>query len=283
VKEHISVPALQTYIIEPIWEQFAALLPERTVDHPLGCHRPRVPDRVVFEKLVQVLVFGCAYWRIADEECSATTLRRRRDEWISSGVMNELEEIARGSYDQIIGLALSDIVVDCCITKAPCGGERAGKSPVDRGKRGIKRSVAVDADGIPLGSIIAPANRHDSPLLSETLDTVKTLGSLPEPANVHLDRGYDSDLTRERLEERALIGVISEKGKPAPLQATKRWVVERTNSWNNAHKKLVWCTERRGRVIDFWVAFSNAIIIVGRLIRKAWTRYRWESRPSRRP
>ncbi len=112
---------------------------------------------------------------------------------------------------------------------------------------------------------------------------MKILGSLPEPANVHLDRGYGSDLTRERLEERGLIGVISEKGKPSPLQATKRWVVERTNSWKNAHKKLVWCTERRGWVIDFWVAFSNAIIIVGRLIRKAWTRYRWESRPSRRP
>jgi IS5 family transposase len=145
--------------------------------------------------------------------------------------------------------------------------------------------VAVDADGIPLGSITAPANRHDSPLLSETLDTMKTLGSLPELANVHLDRGYDSELTRKRLEERDLIGVISKKGKTAPLQATERWVVERTNSsWNNAHKKLVWCTERRGRVIDFfWVAFSNAIIIVSRLIRKAWTRYRWESRPSRRP
>lgn len=57
------MPALQKYIIEPIWEQFAALLPERIVDHPLGCHRPRIPDRVVFEKLVQVLVFGCAYWR----------------------------------------------------------------------------------------------------------------------------------------------------------------------------------------------------------------------------
>lgn len=161
----------------------------------------------------------------------------------------------------------------------------AGKSPVDRGKRGIKRSVvAVDADGIPLGSITAPANRHDSPLLSETRDTMKTLGSLPELANVHLDRGYDSELTRKRLEERDLTGVISKRGKPAPLQATERWVVERTNSWNNAHKKkLVWCTERRGRVIDFWAAFSSAIIIVGRLIRKAWTRYRWESRPSRRP
>jgi hypothetical protein len=45
------VPALSPYIIDPIWEQFSALLPERDVDHPLGCHNPRIPDRVVFEKL----------------------------------------------------------------------------------------------------------------------------------------------------------------------------------------------------------------------------------------
>ena len=63
-KETMPVPAIQPYIIEPIWEQFCALLPEREVNHPLGCHRPRIPNRVVFEKLVQVLVFGCAYWRI---------------------------------------------------------------------------------------------------------------------------------------------------------------------------------------------------------------------------
>ncbi len=49
---------------------------------------------MVFEKLVEVLVFGCAYWQIADEECSATTLRRRRDEWIGAGVMDELREMA---------------------------------------------------------------------------------------------------------------------------------------------------------------------------------------------
>jgi len=235
---------------------------------------------VVFEKLVQVLVFGCAYERIADEECSATTLRRRRDEWIEAGSMEALEELALESYDRIIGLELSEVAVDCCITKAPCGGEKAGRSPVDRGKRGIKRSMAVDADGIPLGVITAPANRHDSPLLGETLDTV---GELPGQASVHLDRAYDSNLTREILADRGLIDVISEKGKPAPLQATKRWVVERTNSWHNAHKKLVWCTERRDRVIDFWVAFSNVVILVRRLIRKSWSLYRWESRPSRRP
>jgi transposase len=274
------MPAIPAYIVEPIWQQLSALLPQTEADHPLGCHRPRIPDRVVFEKLVQVLVFGCAYERIADESCSATTLRRRRDEWIEAGSMEALEEMALESYDRIIGLELSEVAVDCCITKAPCGGQKAGRSPVDRGKRGIKRSVAVDAEGIPLGVITAPANRHDSPLLSETLDTA---GELPERASVHLDRAYDSEITREILADRDLIGVISKKGKPAPLKAGMRWIVERTNSWHNAHKKLAWCTEREGRVIDFWVAFSNVVILVRRLIRKAWRLYRWESRPSRRP
>jgi IS5 family transposase len=238
---------------------------------------------VVFEKLVEVLVFGCAYERIADESCSATTLRRRRDEWIEAGVMATLRVLALEAYDKLIGLQLSDVAVDCCITKAPCGGEKAGRNPVDRGKQGIKRSTLVDAKGIPLGAVAAPANRHDSPLLDETLDNLEVLGELPEQMSVHLDRGYDSRSTREKLEDRGLLAVISEKGKPAPLQASKRWVVERTNSWNNAHKKLVWCTERRERVIDFWVAFSEVVIIVRRLIREGWTRYRWEGRPSQRP
>jgi hypothetical protein len=35
---------------------------------------------VVFDKLIQILVFGCGYRHIADHTCSATTLRRRRDE-----------------------------------------------------------------------------------------------------------------------------------------------------------------------------------------------------------
>jgi Transposase DDE domain len=277
------VPALPPYISEPIFEQFAALLPDREVDHPLGCHRPRIPERVVFEKLLQILVFGCAYWRIADESCSASTLRRRRDEWIEAGVMDMLQGLVLESYDRIIGLQFSDVAVDGCITKAPCGGERAGKSPVDRGKQGLKRSTVVDGEGIPLGVIAAPANRHDSSLLDETLDTLEVLDPLPEQMSVHLDRGYASETTRQKLKVRGLASMMSEKGKPAPLQATKRWVVERTNSWNNAHKKLVWCTERRGRVIDFWIAFSNIVIVVRRLIREAWTRYRWDGRPCRRP
>src|SRR5215217_9637950 len=112
------------HIIEPIWEQFAALLAEREVFPPLGCHRSRIPDRVIFEKLVQVLVFGCAYRRIADGSCSATTLRDRRDEWIELGAMDALREMALEAYDRIVGLELPDVAVDCCITKALAAARR---------------------------------------------------------------------------------------------------------------------------------------------------------------
>jgi hypothetical protein len=97
---------------------------------------------------------------------------------------------------------------------------------------------------------------------------VHTGEGLPEQASVHLDRAYGSNATRQLLAKPGLIGAISEKGKPASLKAGMRWVVKRTNSWQNAHKKLMWCTERRGRVIDFWIAFTNVIIVVRRLTRE---------------
>ena len=94
--------------------------------HPLGGHRPRIPDRVVFDKLIQILVFGCGYRRIADPTCSATTLRRRRDEWIALGLAEQVRLLVLTAYDRLFGLELEHLAVDGCITKAPCGGQTAG-------------------------------------------------------------------------------------------------------------------------------------------------------------
>ena len=279
------MPAVPSCIIEPIWDQFQVLIPPVTDEHPLGCHRPRIPDRVVFDKLVQVLVLGAAYERISDTTCSATTIRRRRDEWIEAGAFKELEQFCLEGYEKMVGLQLENLAVDGCITKAPCGGEAAGRSPVDRGKQGTKRSLLVDGAGIPLGTVVAPANRHDSPLLRPTLETLSRFGfDLPERITVHLDAGYDSKATRELLVELGCDGEIATKGIPAPIQNTARWVVERTNAWHNrGFKKLAICTERRTRVIEAFIGLANAIIITRRLIREAWIRYPWDTRPDRRP
>ena len=73
-------------------------------------------------------------------------------------------------------LDLHDLAVDGAITKAPCGGEVASRSPVDRGQHGMKRSVASDGQGIPLHVVAARANQHDSPL------PLITLTATPKPA-----------------------------------------------------------------------------------------------------
>jgi transposase len=280
------VPAVPSWLLEPLWDQFAALLPDRPVydpAHPLGCHRPRISDRVIFEKLIQVLRFGCSYESIADCCCGATTIRERRSEWIRLGVFAELRAIARESYDRVVGLVLEELAVDGCITKAPGGGQCAGPSPVDRRKLGMKRSLLVEGRGIPLGRVLAPANRHDSPLLAPTLDKLADLGPLPGDITVHLDAGYDSQKTRDELETRGLKGEIAHKGDKAPVQAGQRWHVERTNAWHNSFNRLQRCYERNEDVIDAFFDLADAIITVRRLIREAWTLYRWDIRPAHRP
>jgi transposase len=99
---------------------------------------------------------------------------------------------------------------------------------------------------------------------------------------VHLDAGYDSSKTRDLLDEYGCTGIISQRG--FPLQAGKRWVVERTNSWHNrGFRKLATCTERRTHVIEAYIALANAVIITRCLLTEAWLTHCWTSRPQRRP
>jgi transposase len=266
-----------------LWVQISALLPTRQDPHPLGCHRQRIPDRIVFDKLIQILVFGCGDRRIADATCSATTLRRRRDEWSSAGLAERLRLEVLAAYDRLFGLEPEQLAVDGCSTKAPCGGQVAGPSPVDRRKQGLKRSVATEAGGIPLAAVPAPANQRDDGQLAATLDAIAVVGPLPVRPVVHLDAGYDYQPCRQVLADHGMAGEIAARGVPAPIQAGRRWVIERTHAWGNQYGKLRWCTERRRRVVEFWLALANAAIVCGRLVRRAWTCYRWDGRPRRSP
>jgi transposase len=271
--------------MEPIWAQFADLLPDHPevdVTHPLGCHRRRVPDRVVFDHVVDALVHGSGYERIATPGCSDRTIRRRVRDWAEAGLMPRLHAIVLAAYDRMIGLDLGNVAVDGCISKAPGGGEKAGRSPVDRGKQGLKRSTLTDATGVPLHLVSAGANDHDSPLLAPTLAGLEAWGGDPTGTTVHLDRGYDSQVTRTLLEHLALTGEIAHKGEPAPLQVGQRWVVERTHAWMNGYGKLRRCTERVGRVVDFYLFLAATFVVVRCLIQRARARYRWPGRPTTR-
>lgn len=279
------MPVLPVSIVEPLWIQFAALLAEHpTVSpaHPLGCHRPRVPDRVVFEHILAALVHGSGYERIASPGCSDRTIRRRLHEWANAGLGERVHAAALVAFDRMIGLDMEDLAVDGCLTKAPGGGEVAGRSPVDRGKQGLKRSVLTDGTGIPLHLVVAGANRHDAPLLAPTLAGLDALDRDRGDSCVHLDRGYDGDPTRALLVHLGLDGVIPSKGVPAPIQAGCRWVVERTHSWMNGFGKLRRCCEKRRSTVEFYLFLAAALVVIRQLIQRARRKFRWATRPTTR-
>jgi transposase len=239
---------------------------------------------VVFEHVVAALVHGSGYERIASPGCSDRTIRRRLRQWAAAGLSEQVHTLALAAYDRLLGLDLEELAVDGCITKAPSGGQVAGRSPVDRGKQGLKRSVLTEAHGLPVHVVSAGANRHDSPLLAPTLAGLKKVAPLTAaaPGAVQLDRGYDNGPTRTLLAEVGLAGVIARQGVPAPIQAGSRWKVERTHAWMNGYGKLRRCTEKRQAVVDFYLFMAAALVVLRRLIQDARARYRWPGRPSSR-
>ena len=78
-------------------------------------------------------------------------------------------------------------------------GDPVGPNPTDRAKNGTKRSVIVEADGGPLGVVVAGANVHDSQLLRQTMEAIvvdrpEATGDAPQ--HVCLDKGYDNPTGR---------------------------------------------------------------------------------------
>ena len=276
--------SLDPEVGDAVWSAIEALVPVREDTHPLGCHRPRASDRDCFEVMLVREVTGCSFEdaeRLCGYKVSDTTVRDRRDEWIRAGVFDAIASEAIGAYDKVIGLDLSEVALDGCSQKSPAGGEGTGKNPTDRAKLGWKWSVLTERNGIPIGWAIDGANRHDSVLLAPTLDAAEERGLLVEIETIWLDRGYDSQITLDRLAERQIDdAVIAKKRKRGEGGAKKtfpmghRWPVERTNSWLGNFGQLRRNTDRKvvHRLAQF--ALAVALLLTAKLIdwRNRWSR-----------
>ena len=275
--------ALDPEVFDAVWAAIEPLVPVLVDMHPLGCHRPRCSDRDCFEVMLVRLSTGCS-WEDAERLCgnkvSDTTVRDRRDEWLEAGVFDAIAEEATSAYDRIIGLDLRDVAVDGSLHKSPCGGEGTGKNPTDRAKLGWKWSILTDRHGIPIGWTIDGANHNDSILLAATLDAAAERGLLDDVETIWLDRGYDSNVTRQRLTERNLDdAVIARKRKRGSTEANKhqpmglRWPVERTNSWLSNFGQLRRNTDRKTVHRLAQLALAVAFLLTAKLIdwRNRWS------------
>jgi transposase len=130
-------------IPDGLWAELEPLLPKHKTNHPLGCHRPRVPDRTAMNGIFFVLKTGCQ-WNALNETsiCSSSTAHRRFQEWVKAGVFKKLWRKSLERYDELVGIDWRFLAMDGAMTKAPLGGEKKRPQPDRSGKTRRKTEFA---------------------------------------------------------------------------------------------------------------------------------------------
>jgi transposase len=115
---------------DELWERMAPLLPAPKA-HPLGCHRPRVPNRAAIDAILLVLRTGMQ-WNALDGTglCSCASAYRRFREWIDARVFEAFWRLGVLEYDDLKGIDWSWLALDGAMTKAPLGGEKNRPQPL---------------------------------------------------------------------------------------------------------------------------------------------------------
>jgi transposase len=251
-------------LTDELWAGLQPLLPVHVNGHRVGGGRPRVPDRQCAEAIFYVLRTGCQWGALeATDVCPHSTAHDRFQEWVAAGVFLKLWQAGVEQFDEPQGLDWSRLSMDGAMTKAPLGGGKIGPNPTDRAKSGVKRSLLTEGHGVPVGSVVAGANRPDMKLVKDTVESVVVKRPRPtkkRPQGMCLDKGYDYEEVRETLREFGFTAHIRARGEEARAikrQAgfrARRWVVERTHSWMNRFRRVL---IRWDKKVDNYLAFLH--------------------------
>lgn len=88
-------------------------------------------------------------WKALPRSLGATsTVHDRFQEWCQAGVFKPLWRARLLVYDQQVGLEWEWQVVDGAMSKAPLEQEETESNPTDRGKKGTKRSLLTEGQGV---------------------------------------------------------------------------------------------------------------------------------------
>lgn len=126
-------------ITDFMWEEMKQIIPKPIDNHPLKCHKPRIDDRRVMDGIFFVLRTGCQ-WQALDNTkiCKHSVAHDRFQEWVKAGVFAEFWRRGLLVYDEVKGINWKWVSLDGAMTKSPLGGEKTGKNPTDRAKKGLK-------------------------------------------------------------------------------------------------------------------------------------------------
>ena len=118
---------------------------------------------------------------------------------------------------------------------------------------------------MPIGLAITAANTPDKAALAELLDARVVRPPAFTEQHLCLDKGYDYADADEAVWRRRFVAHIRRRGEERRRcrrgERARRWVVERTHSWFNRHRKLLIRWEKKPQNYLALVQFAAALIV----------------------
>lgn len=264
------------------WEQVKHLF-----DPPVRPGRPgKYPRRQMLDACVYVLRSGCSWRMLPKDFPSWQAVYKTFRRWLARGLFEAMYDELRKLWRtrQHRALDPTAAVLDSQSVKtSPQGGPKG----YDAGKKvkGRKRHLVTDTLGLVLAVLLTPASTQDRDAAMPVVDLAKA--KAPGIKKLYVDSGYAGARAAELSQRHQIevevvrhpanrkVGQWREGQLPlfdlfkGFVVLPKRWVIERTNAWNDRPRRMNKDHDRNLNVSTAWIWLAEARMLLRRLTAAA--------------
>ena len=239
---------------------------------------PRHARRTMVDAIAYVVRSGCAWRMLPRHFPKWQTVYAAFREWAAKGRFVEMHArlaMMWREHEQRDANPTAAIIDSQSVRTSAQGGPKGFDA--NKKVKGRKRHLATDTLGLLLAVVVTAASTQDRDAGPEVLDAA--LARYPTLALVYVDQGYAGRCATAMRERDVRVEVVrrretvwsSNQLALLPLPAAgfeilpRRWVIERTNAWNDAPRRMARDYDRRLDVSEAWIWLTEARLLLRRV------------------
>lgn len=265
------------------WEQIREIF-----DPPGRTGRPpKYPRRQVLDACIYVLRSGCS-WRMLPKDFPPwQVVYRTFRRWLARGLFEQMYDALRRLWRSRQRRApdpTATILDSQSVKTSPQGGPKG----YDAGKKvkGRKRHLVTDTLGLLIAVLVTAASTQDRDAAMPAMELAKH--KVPGIQKLYMDSGYAGQRARElRTQHQLDVEVVRHPANrnvgrwhegQLPLWQEihtgfvvlpKRWIIERTNAWNDRPRRMNKDHDRSLAVSTAWIWLAEGRRLLRRLTTEA--------------